>query len=453
MLLDTVRKTIQTHNLIEKGDKVVCAVSGGADSVCLLHALLNLRSEYSITIYVANVNHLIRGEESDSDSLFVKRICAKAGVECFYREYDVPKLSKELKMGTEECGRKVRYEFFEEVSQKLSGAKIATAHNLNDNAETVLFRLIRGSSAEGLCGISHKRGNIIRPLLDAERKDIEKYLWENNVSWITDSSNLTADYSRNKLRLNVFPALREIFPDAERKIVNAAGFINEDNSYLNSCASEFEKEYSEAEFFNADMFNLLSVPVKRRVARNFLQRWGAKEISTENIDALISLAKNESGKEFDINGVFYAVKVYDKVVLQRRRETEEFCEEIKSGDTLENENWRITIKTVNTPVKKYNNNMAVFDGALLKGAFKIRYRKDGDKMAPLGLGGRKKLSDIFSDAKIESISRDFIPLVEYDGEILYLCGLRQSSHYKVDKYTKDYLIIEYYYKGMRKNER
>lgn len=452
MLLDTVRKTIQTHNLIEKGDKIVCAVSGGADSVCLLHALLNLRSEYSISVYVANVNHLIRGEESDNDSDFVKRVCKAANVELFYREYDVPKLSKELKIGTEECGRKVRYEFFEEISKELGGAKIATAHNLNDNAETVLFRLIRGSSAEGLCGISYKRENIIRPLLDAARPDIEKYLRENNITWVNDSSNFTPDYSRNKLRLNVFPYLKEIFPDAERKIVGAAGFINEDNAYLNSLADEFQKEFSKDDEFNADEFNSLPKPIKRRIARSFLQRWGARDISTQSIDALINLAKNESGKEFDINGVFYAKKVYDKVVFQRRREEEEFCEEIKAGETIETENWIITVKTVDKPVKKYNNNIAVFDGSLLKGPFKVRYRKDGDKMAPLGLGGTKKLSDIFSDAKIESIMRDFVPIVEYEGEILYLCGLRQSSHFKVDKFTKDFLIIEYYHKGMRKNE-
>ncbi len=452
MLLDTVRNTIQTHNLIEKGDKVVCAVSGGADSVCLLHALLNLRSEYQITIYVANVNHLIRGEESDSDSDFVKRICKAADVELFYREYDVPKLSKELKMGTEECARLVRYEFFEKISQKLEGAKIATAHNLNDNAETVLFRLIRGSSAEGLCGISHKRGNIIRPLLDAPRKDIEKYLRENNISYVTDSSNLTPDYSRNKLRLNVFPVLREIFPDAEKKIVSASRFISEDNAYLNSLASEFEKEFSGEGYFNADKFNLLPECVKRRVARNFLNRWGAREISAQNIDAIIDLAKNESGKEFDINGVFYAKKVYDKVVLQRRKEKEEFLREIKLGETLEADDWKITVKTACQYVKKTNNNIAVFDGDLLKGPFTVRYRKDGDKMALLGLEGRKKLSDIFSDAKIESTNRDFIPLVEFQGEIIYLCGLRQSSRFKADKYTKNYLVIEYYYKGMRKNE-
>ena len=176
------------------------------------------------------------------------------------------------------------------------------------------------------------------------------------------------------------------------------------------------------------------------------------ELSAKNIEDFINLAKNESGKEFDINGVFYAVKVYDKVVLQRRKEKEEFVRKIKVGETLETEDWKITVKTVSQYVKKTSNNIAVFDAGLLKGPFTVRYRKDGDKMAPLGLDGRKKLSDIFSDAKIESIKRDFIPLVEFNGEILYLCGLRQSSHFKADKYTKDYLIIEYYYKGMRKNE-
>lgn len=215
MLLDKVRKTINDQSLIEFGDKVVCAVSGGADSVCLLHALLTLKKEYGIEVFAANVNHLIRGEEAARDSEFVKKICKASGVKLFYREYDIPALAKEMKLGEEECGRIMRYRFFDEVANSLEGAKIATAHNLNDNAETVLFHLIRGSAAEGLSGIKYKRENIIRPLLDVSRQEIEKYLTQNSVEWCDDSSNFVPIYARNKLRINVFPQLNEICQNSE----------------------------------------------------------------------------------------------------------------------------------------------------------------------------------------------------------------------------------------------
>lgn len=446
MLLDNVRNTIAKHKLLELGDKVLCAVSGGADSLCMLHVMLNLRAEYDLEIYALNVNHLIRGKESDEDSDYVKRVCEAANIKCFYREYDVLKLAKELKMGTEECGRKLRYEFFSEIANELGGAKIATAHNLNDNAETVLFRLIRGSSLEGLSGISYKRDNIIRPLLDVERSEIEKYLHENNIKWRTDSSNLSDEYSRNKIRLNVFPQLREIFPDAERKIVNAAMFMREDNDYLNECAQNFEEEFGSEDFFFADKFNLLPDSIKRRVAKIYLGKWGVKEISLDKINAIINLAQNESGKEFNLTKNSFAVKCYNKIILRQEEDKMEFCVKINIGETFESKNWIIKVSLYDYQVKKHSNNMAIFDGEKLKGPLNVRYWSKGDKMKVQGLGGSKKLSDIFSDAKIDSVLRDSIPLVECEGEILYLCGIRQSASYFTNDFTNKYVVIEYFTK-------
>lgn len=443
MLLDKVRKTIEENALLENGDKVICAVSGGADSVCLLHIIRSLKKEYNLSVYVANVNHLIRGEESDRDSNFVKSVCRAADVECFYREYDVVNIAKERKIGEEECGRILRYEFFEELSEKLGGAKIATAHNLNDNAETVLFRLIRGSSAEGLGGIKYKRDNIIRPLLDIERDEIESYLKRNGITWCEDSTNKIPVYARNKLRLSVIPQLNEISKGAEKKVVSAAKLIYEDSLFLSEMSQRAESECFFGDYLLADKLFDLENPIKRRVASGILKKWCAKEITADKIEKFIAFLSKESGKQFDINKDFYAEKSYSRVYLKNRNSNESFHQILDFQRKCIYNNWEIILKQSTELIKKKSNNVAVFDLDKVSPPFEVRYRKEGDKIYPKGLNGTKKVSDIFSDEKIDRHLRDTIPIVEKNGEILFVCGLRQSSLYAADSTTKNYLVIEY----------
>ena len=189
MLYEKVKKTIEEHSLLQKGDTVICAVSGGADSMCLLTLMRNLSKEMDLRVVAANLNHSLRGRESDGDSQFVETICEIKGIHFYGKKLDVGLIAKARGMSVEEAGREERYKFFDELSHKLGGAKIATGHNISDNAETILVRLARGSGAKGLCGIRYKRGNIIRPLLDCTRREIETYLLENAVMWREDSSN------------------------------------------------------------------------------------------------------------------------------------------------------------------------------------------------------------------------------------------------------------------------
>ncbi|MEE0867677.1 MAG: tRNA lysidine(34) synthetase TilS [Clostridia bacterium] len=446
MLLDKVRKTITERKLISEGDRVICAVSGGADSVCLLHVMLRLKEELDIAVYAANVNHLIRGEESMRDSLFVKNICTTADVELFYREYDIPSLSKKLKLGEEECGRKMRYEFFEELSLKLGGAKIATAHNLNDNAETILFRLIRGSSSEGLGGIKYKRDNIIRPLLDINRGEIEKYLYQNGLNWCNDSTNNCDEYSRNNLRLNVFPILNEISHGAPNHIVNAGRYVAQDNEYLDSCAKNILDKMFDGKKANVGTLKNAPEPIKRRMVSKILRTWGAKEISGDKIDDFIGFLDAPTGKEFVISDTSCAHMAYGQVKLAEYGDKESFNAVLNEGTVIENKYWKIAVNSVDKPQKKSNNNKAIFDGYKLCFPLFLRTRKDGDKIAQQGLGGTKKVSDIFSDAKVEKQKRDFIPIIEKNGEILFVCGYRQCANYLPDENTKKYIIIEYFTK-------
>lgn len=443
MLLEKVRKTIEKHNLLENGDTVICAVSGGADSVCLLHLMQSLKYDYNLTVYVANVNHLIRGEESDRDSSFVKSVCKAADVKCFYREYNVKEIAKTRKIGEEECGRILRYEFFDEISKELGGAKIATAHNLNDNAETVLFRLIRGSSAHGLSGISYKRDNIIRPILDISRSEIEDYLIRNGISWCNDSTNALPVYARNKLRLKVFPELNSVVNNAEKRIVSAAKLIGEDDKYLYSVADKALSECLFENYLLLSEFNRYEFPIKRRIISNLLSRWGMKEITADKIEDFMEYTTKESGKKFDINAVSYAEKSYDRIYLRKREKavTEEYM--IVGETSFNHEKFMLNVKISDAYPIKSGNNTAVFDADKLSFPLKIRFRKKGDKMNLKGMNGTKKISDIFSDEKIERAKRDFVPLILKDDEIIFLCGLRQAPSYATDKNTKKYLLIDY----------
>lgn len=443
MLLDTVRKTIEEYNLLEKGDSVVCAVSGGADSICLLRVMQALKDEYNLSLYVANVNHLIRGEESDRDSNFVKSVCKAADVKCFYREYDVVSISKERKIGEEECGRILRYEFFDEISKQLGGAKIATAHNLNDNAETVLFHLIRGSSLQGLGGIMHKRDNIIRPLLDVNRSEIEDYLKKRGITWCEDSTNKLTVYNRNKLRLCVLPLLNEISQGAEKRIVSAAKLASQDNEFLAQLAEQITKKCLFDDYLILDGVLENPMPIKRRIAASVLKLWNVKEVTSEKVEGFLRFLSKESGKCFDINKQYYAEKSYNKVYLRNREKEEYFLRTLDINTNVCDRNWNVSVKISSIPVIPSGNNIAVFDADKLNLPLSVRYRKEGDRMLPKGMNGTKKLSDIFSDAKIHRHLRETTPIIEKDGNILFVCGLRQSSLYGVDENTKNYLLLEY----------
>lgn len=443
MLLEKVKNTIIKNEMLKYGDKVICAVSGGADSICLLHVMRRLQSEIGIEVYVANVNHMIRGETSERDSRFVRAVCQASDTKCFYREIDVPREAVIRKLGSEECGRILRYEFFDELSKTLGGAKIATGHNLNDNAETVLFRMIRGSGAKGISGIKYKRGRIIRPLLDVTRTEIESYLKSNSLEWVTDESNLEPVYARNKIRLNVLPSLCSVVPAASENIVRTAAHIAEDDAYLSDCATELFKKSICGNQADIRMLCEAPKPIAKRAVAMLLEKWNTKEITADKIEAFYSLLKSENGKKFDINGIFHAVVQYDKIMLCKTVEKETPVSVINEGETLECEAWKIKIKTVDKFFKKGDNNIAVFDANLLSGPFTVRSRQQGDRIALKGLGGTKKVADILSDAKIRTNERNSVPVIEKDGEILYVAGLRQSGKFAVSADTNSFLIMEY----------
>ena len=239
---EKILKTIKKYNLIKDGDKIVVGVSGGPDSITLLDLLLKLKNQNIIKfdIVVCHINHMIR-EEATSDEEYVKEYCNKHNIECFVKRAEVEEIAKQNKMGTEETGRKIRYDFFYEILEKTKSNKIATAHNANDNAETVLMNLIRGCGTSGLKGIEANNKQLIRPLIECSRKEIEEYCKQNNLNPRIDKTNFENDYTRNKIRNMLIPYIQENFnPNIIEGINRLSSLSKQENDYLEK---ETQKAY------------------------------------------------------------------------------------------------------------------------------------------------------------------------------------------------------------------
>lgn len=305
MLKEEVLKTIETYNLIEKNDKIVIGVSGGPDSICLLHVLYGLKEKLGIEIVVAHVNHMLR-DVADLETEYVQSFCKKLGIGCYVKKADILEISKTQKKGTEEVGRQVRYDFFDEVAKKTNSNKIATAHNSNDRAETVILNILRGSGLSGLKGIEPIRDNkYIRPLINTDRQDIENYCNDNKLEPKYDKTNNENIYTRNKVRNTVIPYIKKEFnPNIIKTINRLSSLATEENEYLQAITKqEFENlliEKTENIILDLHKFNSLNLVIKRRLILYTINEvlHTTNGIEKVNIDDIIKLCKNNIGNKY-----------------------------------------------------------------------------------------------------------------------------------------------------------
>lgn len=305
MLKEEVLKTIETYNLIEKNDKIVIGVSGGPDSICLLHVLYDLKEKLGIEIVVAHVNHMLR-DVADLETEYVQSFCKKLGIECYVKKADILEISKTQKKGTEEVGRQVRYDFFDEVAKKTNSNKIATAHNSNDRAETVILNVLRGSGLSGLKGIEPIRDNkYIRPLINTDRQDIENYCNDNKLEPKYDKTNNENIYTRNKVRNTVIPYIKKEFnPNIIKTINRLSSLATEENEYLQAITKqEFENlliKKTENIILDLHKFNSLNLVIKRRLILYTINEvlHTTNGIEKVNIDDIIKLCKNNIGNKY-----------------------------------------------------------------------------------------------------------------------------------------------------------
>ncbi len=289
MMKSKVKSVIERYNMLSNGDTVVVGLSGGADSMTLLHILYELRDTYNLDIIAAHVNHGIRGDEAQRDQDFCQGVCDALGLKLEVLNVDVPSLAKERGVSEEVAGRDVRYEFFGRLAGEQG--KIATAHNANDAVETMLLNLCRGTGLLGLASIPPTRANIIRPLIECSRDEIEQYIEENNLTYVTDSTNLTDDYTRNKIRHNIIPELTSVNENAILNITRCIGTLREDSAYFNKQVLSLLKEASIGDKLKTDILLSADPAVLSRALVTYVTEVSGGKPEKVHIDKIIDMMK------------------------------------------------------------------------------------------------------------------------------------------------------------------
>ncbi len=296
-------ETVNKYKMLEHNDRVVLGLSGGADSVCLLYCLLY--SDFELEITAVHINHNLRGEESRRDEQFVRNLCEQEGISLRVFSEDIEKFSKNNKVSVEEAGRVVRSKIFLEVMNDVGSEKLALAHNKNDNAETVLHRIFRGTATAGLCGILPVAGHIIRPLIETDRDDIENYLKKLGKTFITDSSNNENIYTRNKIRNVLIPLIKKEFnPSVTDTISGLTNIVRDENRFLDNMAQEAFASCSSEDRLDIARLSSFDICLQRRILRLFLKKYNPslKDYSSERIENVLSLLNKQSGKTVELPG-------------------------------------------------------------------------------------------------------------------------------------------------------
>ncbi len=406
-MLEKVLNAIKRFSLIEKGDTVTVALSGGADSVALLHVLWSLRETLSINLRAAHLNHGIRGNEADRDEAFVKWLCLKFDIPIVCETVDIPSIAKEKGQSLELCAREVRYDF---LSRNSSGL-IATAHTASDNTETLLFNLTRGSGTKGLSGIPPKRDNFIRPLIFCSRYDVEKYCIDNSLSYVTDSTNLTDDYTRNKIRHKVVTTLKEINPYLEDAVIRATDILREDNEALDYFASELLfKAVSDNGLLTESLKTAPSGVAKRVIVKYTEALYNDLTLDYFHINALYDICIN--GGKISLPNKLYGVNENGVLTL---------------NDGQDEALPKFLVEIVK--VEKVNNLLSnnVIDCDKIIGDLKIRTRREGDTIRLKNRGCTKTLNKLFTENKIPTTLRDVIPVVCDDEGVVWVYGMGVSQ--------------------------
>lgn len=414
-ILENVKNTIKQYSLISTGERVLIAFSGGSDSTALLHILYELSKKLNFTIAAAHVNHCLR-DTAQRDMDFAENLCKKLDIPFYSKICNIKKEAAQHKMSEEVYARKIRYEFFE----SLGFDKIATAHNKNDSAETILFHFLRGSSINGLSGIPYRRGNIIRPLLNVNKHEIEKFCHDNNFDFVTDETNLKPIYTRNKLRLEIIPQIEQkINPAFTDIITNNAVYYSEDAELLDSFA---KKDYAVP--LKIDKLNKLPMPIKRRIIQLHFKN---STCETENLSSIyvkniLSICEsNKTGSRTSLPCGYEASIEYGTLIIEKNIKDLSFEYKIFPNQLLKITEIGKTVLI--SPDKKGTIHLESEDDLI------IRSRKQGDIFYPEKMTGTKKLSDYFTDKKIPRSKRSTIPILTYKGDIVSIIGMRNDRRF------------------------
>jgi tRNA(Ile)-lysidine synthase len=459
MLLRTVRTTIEKYNMLRGGEIVVVALSGGPDSVALVHALDSLKPIYRLALHAAHLEHGLRGEESLEDMKFVESMCRGLGIPITTRRVDVAARASASSLSLEAVARQVRYAFLGEVLEETRATKIATGHNANDQAETLLLNLLRGTGIEGLCGIRPAiEGTIIRPLIETKREEILLYLKEKNLDFRTDASNEDDSFDRNRVRKSLLPLIEAEFnPRIVDSLVRTASIFSlvsqhlggEVEAAMKTCCRPGDGRTTVALEAFAPLPQIVKLFTLYSIVRSLED--DDQVVSFDTLSALLAVAeRSRSGSRVDIGSGIVALKEYDTLVVGR--------------DVAASEPYEVTLAIPGTT--RVGQARFVFEVSILAGRpdsadlyrsgqaayfdfdnltlpLVVRNWREGDKFVPFGLSGSKKVHDVFIDEKVPVSERSWIPIVCDNAEIIWVAGVRRADRARVTDATKTVVRIEF----------
>lgn len=438
---------LRKEELIMEDDRVLlCALSGGADSVFMTSILLEKIKGKNIKLCAAHFNHALRGFESDRDAEFVADFCKQRDIELVIEKGNVEEYARQNKLGTEEAARVLRYDFLERAADKVGADFILTAHNANDNAETVLLNLIRGSGLKGLGGIPEQRGKVLRPILDISRREIISYLENEGLLFVEDSTNEENIYRRNLIRNEIMPKLEDLNPEFTRAISQTTLLLSEDEAFLDSISEGF-LERSPDNSLSISKLRGLPTPILRRVIRKFI----GSELSFEHVNSVIEQLEGEGLRSLYLPGkrVWFQYDSlsmgYDDIELQSRI----LNPDEKESYYIEELNLEISLRRLSSYEKEAETkNRIVFNSDAIYGKITFMSAEAGDKLRLSKRKVTKKISDLFSEAKLNSVERKLCPVLRDEKGPIFVYGFDKAERV-APKEGKPALRVEFIFKNQK----
>lgn len=455
-MLEKVRKTIKTYTMLSPGDRVLVAVSGGPDSVCLLSVLHTLAKELDLTLHVAHLDHMFRGEESADEARFVIDLAARFGLPATIEKFDVPAFCRERGLSSQEGAREARYGFLRRVAAATGFTRVATGHTADDQAETFLMRLMRGAGVSGLAAIPPKRDSIIRPLIAVTREEVIGYLQSNNLDYKTDPSNLKPVYTRNRIRLEILPVLKRFNPRIVETLASEAALLREENeaveAYLGVVAETACVPTEGTLSIKRDVFDTLPPAFRRRLLRRIVDmaKGDASSLSRGTIDdALLFMMTAQTGKTITLSHDITITREYNRFILSAREAPEGFQQTLSLPGTTHIPKLGFDVETEISDRRATGQEedvnylwRAEFDYDKIGSFLTIRNRRPGDWFQPAGMAGKsKKLQDYYVDEKVPRRKRDAVPLLCSGEDILWVMGLRTDERFLAGAEARRIVIV------------
>lgn len=439
-----VIKFIDGQKLLEKGDRVLIALSGGPDSVFLLNLLYKYKNRFKIEIGAVHINHMLRGKEASEDENFCSRLTKDFDIAFYSSRKDVKALAKKKKISVEEAGREIRYSEFERISKKNGYNKIATGHNCNDNAETVLLNLIKGAGLRGISGIPVKRGNIIRPIMSLTKEEILYYLDQNKINYRIDPSNMDSSYERNFLRNRIIPEIKEkLNPAFEETILHSSEIFKDVHQYvLSKTIKRFDSvvKYQGGELkLSIESLNAIEKEIRAEIIKLAMERYFLIQPTYTDLKKVQLLSEKRVGEMEELSQNLTGMRERNAILIYRKEKPKvERDIKLDLGKSIKVNGKDFSIKKAPNTSPGYNSNKMkeYIAGDNIKNSFIIRKWKPGDKFYPLGMKGKKNISDFLADQKVSPSKKKDQLVLTNGNRIVWVIGLRIDDRFKITSNTK-----------------